>query len=69
MEERGMELICPICSLQLNKHERTLRCENGHSFDVARQGYINLLTVGRISAEKGQGREELIRLILATVKE
>ena len=40
-----MELICPICGLPLSKEERAYRCGAGHSFDIARQGHVNLLTV------------------------
>ena len=40
-----MNLICPICGLQLNKTDRQYVCTQNHSFDVARQGYVNLLTV------------------------
>ena len=38
-------LRCSICGETLTKEERTWRCEKGHSFDVARQGYVNLLPV------------------------
>lgn len=38
-------LICPIDKQPLQLNERTWRCENGHSFDVAKQGYVNLLPV------------------------
>ncbi len=34
---------CPICRALLVPAERTWRCENGHSYDVARSGYVNLL--------------------------
>lgn len=40
-----MELICPICGLPLVREGKAYCCENGHSFDIARQGYVNLLTV------------------------
>src|SRR5208282_1856570 len=38
-------LICPVrgCHLALIREERRLLCARGHSFDVARSGYINLL--------------------------
>jgi 23S rRNA (guanine745-N1)-methyltransferase len=38
-------LICPVrdCHLALVCEERRLLCPRGHSFDVARSGYINLL--------------------------
>ena len=38
-------VICPICQAPLSTDGPSWRCENGHSFDVARQGYVNLLPV------------------------
>ena len=40
-----MELRCPICAAPLEQTDKTFRCGNGHSFDMARQGYVNLLPV------------------------
>ncbi len=31
------------CELPLERQEHTFRCANGHAFDVARSGYLNLL--------------------------
>lgn len=42
-----MMLCCPICGKQLNRAAGSFLCPQGHSFDVARQGYVNLLTVSR----------------------
>lgn len=36
---------CPVCTQPLEPVAGVWRCENGHDFDVARQGYVNLLTV------------------------
>lgn len=36
-------LACPVCGEGLDRQGGTLRCPSGHSFDVARQGYVNLL--------------------------
>ena len=33
---------CPHCGETLEVGERAWRCANGHSFDVARQGYVAL---------------------------
>lgn len=38
-------IICPLCRLTLEQGPKVWRCEKGHSFDVAREGYINLLPV------------------------
>ncbi|MFJ9612078.1 putative RNA methyltransferase [Kitasatospora sp. NPDC101176] len=36
-------LACPLCAQALTRHDRTLRCPAGHSFDLAKQGYVSLL--------------------------
>jgi 23S rRNA (guanine745-N1)-methyltransferase len=38
-------LLCPVrnCRVALVRQERRLLCGRGHSFDVARSGYVNLL--------------------------
>jgi 23S rRNA (guanine745-N1)-methyltransferase len=38
-------LVCPVrdCHLPLVRDNRRVACERGHSFDIARSGYINLL--------------------------
>lgn len=56
-----MNLICPICEKPLLPGEKTLSCPGGHSFDIARQGYVNLLTVQRRhSAHPGDTREQVL---------
>lgn len=39
----GFPLVCPVCQSALVKEDKTLRCSVGHTFDLARQGYVNLL--------------------------
>ncbi len=34
---------CPNCNNPLNFEPPTWRCQNGHSFDQAKQGYVNLV--------------------------
>ena len=38
-------LLCPVrdCHLPLEREGRRVRCRRGHSFDIARSGYVNLL--------------------------
>ena len=40
-----MELLCPICGDVLEKQDKRYVCEKNHSFDIARQGHVNLLPV------------------------
>ena len=37
-------LQCPICAAPFEAEAAVLRCAGGHVFDVAKQGYVNLLT-------------------------
>ncbi len=38
------ELICPVCGELLTVTDRTYKCKNNHCFDMAKEGYVNLLT-------------------------
>lgn len=40
-----MSLRCPLCHKPLQAGEKTAVCAQGHSFDRAREGYLNLLPV------------------------
>ena len=40
-----IRLICPVCGTALSRIEKSYVCERRHSFDIARQGYVNLLPV------------------------
>ena len=54
------QLLCPVCGLPLTRTENTLRCGVGHSFDYARQGYVNLLPVSqKHSLHPGDTREQV----------
>ena len=49
-------LRCPVCGQRLDRaDDQALRCRQGHSFDIARQGYVNL-TAGR-SPHSGDSAE------------
>ena len=56
-----MELLCPLCGAPLCRAEHAYRCENRHSFDIARQGYVNLLPVQqKHSLHPGDTREQVV---------
>ena len=56
-----MELICPVCGAALQRNEKEYVCCNRHSFDIARQGYVNLLTVQqKKSLHPGDTREQVL---------
>ena len=39
-------LVCPVCHGTLAAEPGVLRCRRGHTFDLAREGYVNLLPSG-----------------------
>lgn len=42
--QRAVDLLaCPACSSALRLDESSVACPDGHRFDIARQGYLNLL--------------------------
>ena len=50
--------VCPICKKRLRKLDNVWHCQNGHSFDIARKGYVNLLTTkGRNPKNAGDNAE------------
>ncbi|HEX6871431.1 MAG TPA: methyltransferase domain-containing protein [Micromonosporaceae bacterium] len=49
MNEVWRHLRCPVCAAPLTPGQGSLGCPHGHRFDLARQGYVNLLT-GRVPA-------------------
>ncbi|SDR67360.1 methyltransferase domain-containing protein [Opitutus sp. GAS368] len=56
-----MSLTCPLCHGALIPVEKSYRCSKGHSFDLAREGYLSLLH-GR---QKGEGRGDSKAMMLA----
>lgn len=38
-------LMCPVCRQALKLTDKTWRCDGNHSYDVAKQGYVNLHVV------------------------
>lgn len=56
-----MILHCPLCDKPLFPDGRSFRCESGHCFDRARQGYVNLLPVQqKHSAQPGDTKEQVL---------
>lgn len=39
--------VCPICAAPLAREERAYRCPGGHSYDIAREGYVHLLPANK----------------------
>ena len=51
---------CPVCGKALSG-DKTFKCENNHSFDKNKHGYLNLL-MSNASASKRHGDDKLMVL-------
>ena len=54
-------LVCPICRGELTAAGPALRCAAGHSYDVARSGYVNLLRPGIKSNARSGDPEDMVK--------
>ena len=58
MTEKKSILKCPVCDLPLFKEAKIYRCENKHTYDIAKQGFVNLLLANqKASKEPGDSKE------------
>ena len=59
--QNDIMLICPVCKETLFRQDNTYRCKSSHSFDIARNGYINLLSVQKRHAKvPGDAKDMLV---------
>ena len=52
---------CPICKQRFTQKDRSLVCPKGHSFDMAKQGYVNLLRPGKNGAVRHGDDKLMVR--------
>ena len=45
-------LCCPVCGLPLSAGRGVMTCGRGHSYDIAREGYVNLLMSNQSSSRR-----------------
>ena len=50
-------LRCPVCGGALSLGEKAARCDKNHSFDIAREGYINLLRSAKSGDLMGDSKD------------
>ena len=53
--------VCPVCRSVLRANGRSLRCASGHTYDMARSGYVNLLPPGRKSNARSGDPDSMVR--------
>lgn len=54
-------LICPLCQAGLAAADAQLRCPGGHTFDISREGYVNLLVQRKKTAVTVGDSAEMLR--------
>lgn len=54
-------LQCPVCGAALDHGAGVLHCPAGHSFDIARQGYVNLVPGRADTPEMVEARDSFLR--------
>ncbi len=53
-----MSFSCPLCHARLTRSEKSYACPQGHQFDMAKEGYVNLLPVQhKRSRDQGDSSE------------
>lgn len=52
---------CPVCGERLLRNASVWHCERGHSFDIARQGYVNLLMSNQPAARRHGDDKVMVR--------
>jgi 23S rRNA (guanine745-N1)-methyltransferase len=54
-------IICPLCRNPLAREDKTWRCGSGHAFDIAREGYVNLLPVQQKNSRAPGDNVDMVR--------
>jgi 23S rRNA (guanine745-N1)-methyltransferase len=56
-------LICPVCKENLVRvtSDKCFRCANNHSFDISKQGYVNLLTNSQKSSNLPGDSKDMVQ--------
>lgn len=49
--------ICPKCKSPLLRDKSTMRCQANHCYDIASQGYVNLLLGSKSTSKHGDNKE------------
>lgn len=52
-------LVCPVCGEMLNNCGKALKCRNNHCFDIAKEGYVNLLLGSKSGDKRGDSRQSV----------
>jgi len=51
---------CPVCGHALSRIEKVLLCDNKHSYDIASQGYVNLILANQKKTQDPGDSKEMV---------
>lgn len=55
-----MIFTCPVCGEPLRRLEKTCACPNGHSYDLAAEGYVHLLPPNRMHSKAPGDSKQMV---------
>ncbi len=55
-----MIFTCPICKEKLNQLEKAYICGNGHSYDIAAEGYVHLLPPNKMHSKVPGDNKQMV---------
>ena len=53
--------ICPLCRTSLNLQDKSLVCQQQHRFDMAKEGYVNLLLVQQKKSKAPGDNDDMVK--------
>ena len=54
------EFLCPVCRQELTRENNSYICPSHHTFDIAKSGYINLLTASKMNSKTPGDSKEMV---------
>lgn len=61
VKKMKLNYLCPVCGERLKASGGVYKCRSGHSFDISKKGYVNLLTTKGRNPGKAGDNKEMIR--------
>ena len=55
------QYLCPLCQTALTLSDKIFRCDNNHCFDLAKEGYVNLLPVQHKKSKQPGDNKAMVR--------
>jgi 23S rRNA (guanine745-N1)-methyltransferase len=61
MTDNKILFCCPLCKSSLQQQEKTMLCSKGHTYDIAREGYVNLILANQKASKEPGDSPEMLR--------